>query len=108
MKTLPQSDVFKELSKRVIWFEEPIQALSDPVRFTAYVMTYGTYEDMKLLRQEMSDEELINALDNAPPGIFDGRSWGYWNIKLGRYPAARRFQRELSNREQHGFSFQNL
>ena len=27
------------------------------------------------------------ALDRAPPGIFDPRSWAYWNLKLGRYPA---------------------
>jgi hypothetical protein len=27
------------------------------------------------------------ALDKAPPGIIDPRSWAYWNSKMGRYPA---------------------
>jgi hypothetical protein len=27
------------------------------------------------------------ALDRAPPGIIDPRSWAYWNSKMGRYPA---------------------
>jgi hypothetical protein len=42
---------------------------------------------MKFLRIFLSDEDLCNALDHAPPGIIDPRSWAYWNAKLGRYPA---------------------
>ncbi len=49
-------------------------------------MTYGTHEDMKVVRQHVSDEELREVLDQAPPGIFDDRSWAYWNVMLGRYP----------------------
>jgi hypothetical protein len=26
------------------------------------------------------------ALDHAPPGVFDARSWAYWNLKYGRAP----------------------
>ena len=32
-------------------------------------------------------DELREVLDHAPPGIFNGRSWAYWNLKLGRTPA---------------------
>jgi hypothetical protein len=53
----------------------------------AYVLTYGTHEDVRTLRRYLSDGELLEALDHAPPGIFDPRSWTYWNLKLGRYPA---------------------
>ncbi len=77
----------EDISRRLIWFEDPKQAVSDSVRFIAYAMTYGTHEDMKTIRGLFSNEELIEALDNAPPGIFDGRSWAYWNLKLDRYPA---------------------
>jgi len=32
-------------------------------------------------------KSLREALDHAPPGVIDPRSWAYWNSKLGRYPA---------------------
>lgn len=75
------------LARRIIWFEEPEQALQNPTQLVAYAMTYGTHEDMKILRRYFSDEDLLEALDHAPPGVFDGRSWAYWHLKLGRYPA---------------------
>ena len=37
--------------------------------------------DMKLLRRYVSDEDFREALDKAPPGIIDPRSWAYWNSK---------------------------
>jgi hypothetical protein len=71
---------------RIIWFEPPERALADPVRFMAYAMTYARHEDMKLIREYVSDEDFREALDRAPPGIIDPRSWAYWNSKMGRYP----------------------
>ena len=76
----------ERIARRALWFEEPAQAIADPVRFTAYVMTYGSHEDMQVLRLQLSDDDLRHALDHAPPGIFDGPSWSYWNTMLGRYP----------------------
>ena len=95
MKRLPLTDEFKAIARRVIWFEEPEQALHDPVRFLAYAMTYGRHEDTKRLREYYSDEELRESLDHAPPGIFDERSWAYWNNILGRYPAPSAPQRRF-------------
>ena len=86
MKPFPLTNELANVSRRVLWFEEPAIALSHPIRFVAYAMTYGTHEDMKIVRQYLSHAELQEALDQAPPGIFDGRSWAYWNLKLGRYP----------------------
>ncbi len=68
----------------MIWFEEPVQALSDPIRFMAYAML--TMDKNKSIRRYVSDDEFIEALDKAPPGIIDPRSWAYWNSKFGRYP----------------------
>jgi hypothetical protein len=42
---------------------------------------------MKVLRRYVSDEDFCEALDQAPPGIIDPRSWAYWNSRMGRYPA---------------------
>ena len=61
--------------------------MSDPIRFMAYAMARATHEDMKLLRRYVADDDFREALDRAPPGIIDPRSWAYWNNVMGRYPA---------------------
>ena len=50
-------------------------------------MRYAAHEDMKAIRAHVSDDEFRRAIDAAPPGIVDPRSWAYWNLLLGRYPA---------------------
>ncbi|MDE0405251.1 MAG: hypothetical protein OXI53_08065 [Nitrospira sp.] len=70
MKKLARTDELTKVASRVLWFEPPEKALSDPVRFLTYAMTYGTHEDMKIIRQYVSDEELLEALDQAPPRNF--------------------------------------
>ena len=86
MKSIPLNAQTEAVARRVVWFEEPSEALSDPVRFMAYAMAYATHDDMKVLRRYISDDDFREALDKAPPGIIDRRSWAYWNSKMGRYP----------------------
>ena len=74
------------LARRIIWFEEPAEAIADPNRFLAYAFTYATHEDMSVLRATFSDDDLRTALELAPPGIIDPRSWWYWHLILDRYP----------------------
>ncbi len=87
MKPIPLTPETEAVARRVVWFEEPATAIADPIRFMAYAMASATHEDMKLLRLHVSDEDFREALDKAPPGIIDPRSWAYWNSKAGRYPA---------------------
>jgi hypothetical protein len=75
-----------DLARRIIWFEPPEQAIAEPTRFLAYAMTYAHHEDMREIRRLISDDDFREALDHAPPGIIDPRSWAYWNSKMGRYP----------------------
>jgi len=86
MIALPRSEEWMALARRVIWFEEPERALSDPYRFVAYAITYAAYEDVRMLRTVLDDDALRAALGRVPPGIVDARSWHYWNAKLGRWP----------------------
>jgi hypothetical protein len=86
MKTIPLTPQTEALARRLIWFEDPADALADTVRFIAYALARATHDDMKVLRSFMTDDDLREALDHAPPGIIDPRSWAYWNSKLGRYP----------------------
>jgi hypothetical protein len=76
-----------DLAKRVVWFQPPTEALADRSRFLAYLMTYGTAEDVTIARRHFAPAEFREAIENAPPGIFDERSWAYWNLILGHYPA---------------------
>jgi hypothetical protein len=62
------------------------QALADPVRFLAYVMTYATIEEIAVVRRYVGPDDFREALEHAPPGIMDERSWAYWNVMAGRYP----------------------
>lgn len=86
MKPLPITTQTLRIVRNVIWFEAPGKALADPVRFMAYAVTYALPEDMRVIRRYVSDDDFREALDNAPAGIVDPRSWAYWNSKMGRYP----------------------
>ena len=86
MKPLPPTPALLAVAQRVVWFKEPADALADPVHFLAHVMTYGTVEDLRALQGIVGPGEFQEVLDQAPPGVFDARSWAYWNLKCGRVP----------------------
>jgi hypothetical protein len=87
VRPIPLTPQTSDVARRIIWFEEPEKALSNPIRFMAYAMTYARHEDMRVIRQYVSDDDIRQALDAAPAGIMDPRSWAYWNLKMGRFPA---------------------
>jgi hypothetical protein len=85
MKSLPPNSDLLQVAPNVIWFEPPAKALADPVRFLAYLMTMGPW---RILRScsAISIDDCREALERAPPGIIDARSWACWNVMTGRYP----------------------
>lgn len=85
MKPLILTEAMQKTVQRCVWFETPEVAIQNPARLTAYVLTHGMPEDTKILRDQLSDDDLKQALDEAPPGIYDPRSWAYWNLVVGRY-----------------------
>ena len=86
MHPLPDVPELHALARRVVWFKSPSDAIAMPVHFIAHVLTYGTHEDVSVLRRFVPDDDLREALASAPPGVFDERSWAYWHLKLDRYP----------------------
>ena len=74
------------VARRMVCHEPPEQALAWPERFLSYVMTYGTASDIVTTEKYFEAAAFRRALENAPPGVFDGRSWAYWNTVLGRVP----------------------
>lgn len=86
MKSLVLTPELETVALKVVWFKSPLEAIAYPYHFIAHVLTYGTYEDVCVLKKQVSADELREAIENAPPGVFDPRSWAYWNLMIGRYP----------------------
>ena len=95
MKPFPHTPELLRAAKRVVWFKPPEEALDNPVELMAYAMKHSTDEDMALLLEHAGKDGLREAIDNAPAGIIDARSWSYWNAKIGRYPPPPAPQRDL-------------
>jgi len=86
MKPLPRTPILLAVARRVVWFRKPAAALAETTHFLAHVMTYGTPEDLRALEGIVTLDDFREVLDNAPAGIFDARSWSYWNLRCGRSP----------------------
>src|SRR6516164_1935785 len=52
------SEELRPVAKRVIWFEEPEEALKYPKRFLTYLMTYRTTEDVEVARRHYNRRRL--------------------------------------------------
>ncbi len=86
MIALPHTKELLDVARRVVWFAEPDETLRHPYTFLAYLMTYTTPRDYTIVRKYLSLADFREALENAPPGVFDPRSWAYWNLVCGREP----------------------
>jgi hypothetical protein len=75
MKPLPSNSELRGVAERTVWYKPPAEAVADALNFVAHVLTYGTQEDVKTLRQYLDLDDIREALDHAPPGVFDERSW---------------------------------
>jgi hypothetical protein len=76
----------RDVAERVMWFEGADEALRYPKRFLAYVMTFGTLDEVLKARKYFSNRDFEAVIADPPPGIFDERSWTYWNIVYHRLP----------------------
>ena len=85
--TIASTPAMLAIARRLVWFESPEEALDQPYTFLAQVMTYGTTEDVLTVRRALGMEAFRETLERAPPGIFDARSWSYWNLMCDRWPA---------------------
>lgn len=75
------------VAERMVWFKPPEETLAEPLLFLSYVMTYGTVDDLRVVRARFTDDRLREALRAGIPGVFDARSWAYWHAVLGIRPA---------------------
>ena len=85
MKTINLTEEMRKVIQRCVWFETPETVIEDAPRLVAYILTHGMPEDVKVLMKQLTDADIKQALDEAPAGIYDPRSWAYWNLIVGRY-----------------------
>jgi hypothetical protein len=84
-KTLNMFDdnPLKGIARELFWWQSPEVSLSNPRRFLAQVMTLGTWVEVQCVRDSFGWDAFKDTLLNAPPGVFDGRSWSYWHAFFG-------------------------
>jgi hypothetical protein len=85
----------RRVAKRVVWFKVPDETLRDVKLFLAHVMTYGTLSDISAVLQDFSEDDFETTINDPPPGVFDRRSWIYWNLRYHREPVPPLPQRKI-------------
>ncbi len=95
MIKLVLTEALRKAAERCVWFEPPEAAIRDYARLAAHILTFGAQDDVAALRAQTSEDDLRALLDAAPPGVFDARSWSYWNLMVGRYDPPPMPQRAL-------------
>ncbi len=73
----------RKMAAKYVWWKDSDDALGNEVHFLAQMMTLGTVQDVQWMCANFSDAKLIEVLNQAPPGVFNGRSWHYWHHRLG-------------------------
>ena len=76
---MTQTDQLTRVAKGLLWWQTPEVSLANPRRFLAQVMTLGTWQEVQLAKDAFGWDAFKDALLNAQPGVFDGRSWAYWH-----------------------------
>jgi hypothetical protein len=76
-------DQLKQIARAIFWWQPPEVSLRNPRRFLAQVMTLGTWDEVHSVKDSLGWDAFKDTLLNAPPGVFDGRSWAYWHAFFG-------------------------
>ena len=72
------NDNLERAAKELFWWQAPEVSLANPRRFLAQVMALGTWQEVQLVKDAFGWDAFKEALENAPAGVLDGRSWAYW------------------------------
>ena len=78
------SVTLEAVAARVVWWKPTAEALADRRHFLARVMTAGTFDEVRCVQAHFPLEAFRAVLDDPPAGVFDPRSWAYWNLVFER------------------------
>jgi len=81
-----RSQQLAAIARRVCWWEPAASTLQDTPVFLCRIMALGTWEDTCIALEHYGRNAFREALQNAPPGLFDPRSWHYWHHRLELLP----------------------
>ena len=76
-------DRLVKMAERMIWWQSPTATLRDTDRLIAQVMAIGRNPDVFLVMGLFGEDAMREVLAAAPPGVFGGRAWNYWHLRLG-------------------------
>jgi hypothetical protein len=89
------SDQLASIARRVCWWQSAQATLENTQRFLCQVMVFGTWDDACFALGHYGEATFREALQSAPPGLFDNRSWHYWHHRLHLLPVPPRPQRAI-------------
>jgi hypothetical protein len=76
-------DQLVKMAERMIWWQSPTVTLRDPDRLIAQVMAIGRNPDVSQVMSLFGEDAMREVLAAVPPGVFGGRAWNYWHLRLG-------------------------
>ena len=82
----PDNEALRRVAARLIWWQPPEVSLTQPKRLIAQVMALGAWADVRTARDIFGEGAFRDVLQEAPPGLFDLRSWFYWHHALHLLP----------------------
>ncbi len=71
------------VARRVVWYDDPEQALSDLPTFLAHTMAYSSPADLKIVAAYVPELEFQKVLERPPAGVFTEESWRRWHEHFG-------------------------
>ena len=86
MRRLPHTPELEAVARNTVWFKPSAECVDEPLHLVAHVLTYGTHEDVMTLCKYLTDEELREALDHAPPGDLRPAILGLLESETGPLP----------------------
>jgi len=81
-----RSEDLAAIARRVCWWEPAAATLANTPLFLCRIMALGTWDDICTALRYYDRDAFSEALRNAPPGLFDLRSWHYWHHRLNLLP----------------------
>jgi hypothetical protein len=74
----------RRLAALYVWWLTPEETLRQPQsRLLLQVMRYATFEDARAALEHFGADAFKKALESAPAGALDPRSWNFWHLYLG-------------------------
>ena len=75
----PTVSDMKALALRYVWWQPAEETLGSPETLLRQILKIGTAEDYVAARSHWGEDAFKRALESAPAGSLDERSWAFWH-----------------------------